>query len=216
MGGKGRAAFAHWGDSAQAVGKKAQWPLRCNAGIQLAHRPRSRIARVDEDSATESERFDAVEAILDPVPRWQGNAQAAGKSLTVENHVDPSLEFLAQGSPILLGEVISNLVDNALRYGGSQVDLLLHHHDDNLIVQVRDNGPALDTHTREHLLLPFWRGAHGMPEGSGLGLSIAQGITERMGGSFALIDKPGFGACFEITLPCEVLRLQLRDDGGLV
>lgn len=173
------------------------------------------FARVAEDSAAEPERFDVVEAILDPVPRWHHNAVAAGKSLSVENHIDPALEFFANGSPILLGEVFSNLVDNAIRYGGTEIELLLHHHDNLLIAQVQDNGPVLDAHTREHLLLPFWRGSHGKPDGSGLGLSIVQRIVERMGGQFALIDKPGFGACFEISLPCEVQRLQLTHEGDV-
>lgn len=165
------------------------------------------FARVAEDSAAEPEHFDAVEAVLEPAARWRGLALAAGKSLQLENHVDPMQEFMLHGSPVLLGEVISNLLDNAIRYGGPQIKLRLNHHDSTLIVQVQDDGPPLDEYAREHLLLPFWRGNHGLPEGSGLGLSIAQRIVERLGGRFVVIDKPGLGACFEITLPCEVRHL---------
>lgn len=171
-------------------------------------------ARVAEDSAAEPERFDAVEAVLEPAPRWRSHAEAAGKTLTIQNHVDPHQEFFLQGSPILLGEVISNLLDNAIRYGGTHIALLLHHHENSLIVQVQDDGPALDAQSRENLLLPFWRGSHGKPEGSGLGLSIAQRIVERLGGRFALVNRPGLGACFEITLPCEVQRLEIDATSG--
>lgn len=170
------------------------------------------FARVAEDSATQPERFDAVEAVLEPTPRWRSNAQAAGKTLTVENHVDALQEFFLFGSPILLGEVISNLLDNAIRYGGQHIWLQLHHHGSDLVVQVQDDGPPLDAHAREHLLLPFWRGTHGKPEGSGLGLSIAQRIVERLGGRFELADKPGLGACFEITLSCEVQSVDVDVD----
>ena len=169
------------------------------------------FARVAENSAAEPERFDAVDAVLEPATRWRNAAQTAGKTLQVVNNVDPAQEFFLHGSPILLGEVISNLLDNAIRYGGSHIELQLHHHQNDLIVQVQDNGPALDAHAREHLLLPFWRGNHGQPEGSGLGLSIAQRIIERLGGQFALADKPGLGACFQITLPCEVQSFSSRD-----
>ena len=169
-------------------------------------------ARTTEDSAVESETFDAVQAILEPITRWSQQAKAAGKTLTVKNHIDPATQLSLHGSPVLLGEVISNLLDNAIRYGGSHIELLLRQHGTQLLVQIHDDGPALDAHTREHLLLPFWRGMHGMPEGSGLGLSIAQRIVERLGGQFALLNKLGMGACFEITLPCE--KLLRNNDSG--
>ncbi|MPS94217.1 sensor histidine kinase [Comamonas sp.] len=162
------------------------------------------FARVAEDSAAEPEVFEAVEAMLEPAARWRSLALTAGKSLELENHTDPKREFMLHGSPVLLGEVISNLLDNAIRYGGPQIKLRLHHHDSTLIVHVQDDGPPLDEHARSHLMLPFWRGDHGQPEGSGLGLSIAQRIVERLGGRFALVERAGLGACFEITLPCEV------------
>ncbi|GGH58574.1 two-component system sensor kinase [Comamonas phosphati] len=163
-----------------------------------------------ENAAVQSECFDAVDTVLESAARWQAPAQAASKSLVVENHVPAALDFQLQGSPVLLGEVISNLLDNAIRYGGPHVRLDLHHRASTLIVRVRDDGPPLDAATRENLLLPFWRGNHGLPEGSGLGLSIAQRIVQRLGGTLGLMAESGLGTCFEIQLPCAAAPVQAR------
>ena len=157
-----------------------------------------------ESAAVQSEHFDVVDTVLESAARWQAPAQAAHKSLIVENHAPATLDFHLQGSPVLLGEVISNLLDNAIRYGGPRIRLDLHHRAATLIVRVQDDGPPLDAATRENLLLPFWRGNHGLPEGSGLGLSIAQRIVERLGGTLNLLADDKLGTCFEIQLPCEV------------
>lgn len=159
-------------------------------------------ANNSDSAALQYERFDAVDAILEAAARWQAPARAAHKTLVVEDHVPAALDFHLQGSSMLLGEVVSNLLDNAIRYGGPHIRLDLHHRSTTLIVRVRDDGPPLDAATRENLLLPFWRGNHGLPDGSGLGLSIAQRIVERLGGTLSLLADSRQGTCFEIELPC--------------
>lgn len=170
-------------------------------------------ARVSEDASVAAERFDVVDAILEPAARWQAAVHKAGKTLQVDNHITPWLELYTYGSPVLLGEVVSNLIDNAVRYGGTHIAMDLHHHGAELIVRVRDDGPPLDAEARAQLWLPFWRGSHGQPEGSGLGLSIAQGIVQRLDGTLRLLPDNGQGNCFEITLPCEAERLERGNAG---
>jgi two-component system sensor histidine kinase TctE len=160
-------------------------------------------ARITDTAEAPLEWFDPVQAIEQATQRWQAAAQAAGKTLEIHSLAQP---LQMQGSPVLLGEVISNLIDNALRYGGPHVcldlRLDLHHNQGRLRVRVHDDGAGLNAHAREHLLLPFWRGDHGQPEGSGLGLSIAQRIVERLGGTLALLPADAMpGTCFEISLP---------------
>ena len=75
-------------------------------------------------------------------------------------------------------------------------------HEDLVRIQVSDDGPALDAQTHAQMLLPFWRGDHGQPEGSGLGLSIALRVVQRMGGRLAVHSGPGSrGTCVQIDLP---------------
>lgn len=159
-------------------------------------------ARASDDAVVHVESFDAVAAMLEPTDRLRAAALAAGKSLQINNPIPPQHPLCLQGSPVLLAEVVSNLVDNAIRYGGENIRLDMRHQDTLLVVHVQDDGTTLDADARAHLWLPFWRGNHGQPEGSGLGLSIAQRIVERLGGTLVLLPANGTGTCFEISLPC--------------
>jgi two-component system sensor histidine kinase TctE len=157
-------------------------------------------ARAEEETVIEHQVFDAAAVVRQSVQRWQAAASAAGKTL----HMDgSSLDgALVQGSPTLLGEVASNLIDNALRYGGAHVEVDVAARGGRIRIRVSDDGPALDAATRAQMLLPFWRGSHGQPEGSGLGLSIAQRVVERMDGRLAVhAGTGGRGTRLHITLP---------------
>lgn len=71
----------------------------------------------------EDQLFDAAQVARQAALRWQDRADAAGRSLRIEGP-EPAATGCAstvRGSPTLLGEVVSNLVDNALRYGGPHV-----------------------------------------------------------------------------------------------
>jgi len=163
-------------------------------------------ARAEEESVVEDQLFDAAQVARQAALRWQDRADAAGRSLRIEGP-EPAATGGAstvRGSPTLLGEVVSNLVDNALRYGGPHVAVQtrVQAHEDLVRIQVSDDGPALDAQTRAQMLLPFWRGDHGQPEGSGLGLSIALRVVQRMGGRLAVHSGPGSrGTCVQIDLP---------------
>ena len=158
-------------------------------------------ARVKDAQDMEEERFDAISVVLQTVARWQKTATAAHKQIRLDNAFADDQFVELSGSPTLLAEAISNLIDNALRYGGFQLLVRLQQTAKHpLRITVTDDGPELDETTRSHMLLPFWRGNHGLPDGSGLGLSIVNSIIARLGGSLQLLRKgPLTGACFEIS-----------------
>lgn len=160
-------------------------------------------ARAEEDTIVEDQPFNAAAVVQQAAERWQAAAAAAGKTLQMAPLLSGASAWV-QGSPTLLGEVVSNLIDNALRYGGAHVEVdvtVPPKHSDRIRIRVRDDGPALDAATRTQMLLPFWRGGHGQPEGSGLGLSIAQRVVERMGGQLAVHAGHAQGTSLHITLP---------------
>lgn len=164
-------------------------------------------ARAEEETQVENQVFDATSVALQVTQRWQGPATAAGKALAAPRQTPSSGDCSVDGSPTLLGEVISNLIDNALRYGGPHVAVDVVAQESSVHIRVIDDGPALDAPTRAQMLLPFWRGEHGQPEGSGLGLSIAQRVVERMSGKFDVRVGPGgTGTCFDIDLPRSALH----------
>jgi len=167
------------------------------------------FARAENAAAVEDQVFDCATVLAEVGGRWHGPALAARKQLSLPG-ADGAPQALVRGSPTLLGEVLSNLIDNALRYGGPHVAVALAVEQGEILISVCDDGPTLEADTLERMFLPFWRGAHGQPEGSGLGLSIAQRVVQSMGGSLAARSGSGIaGTRIDIRLP--QARATLRD-----
>jgi two-component system, OmpR family, sensor histidine kinase KdpD len=104
--------------------------------------------------------------------------------------------------PGLLERVVANLVDNALRHGaGAPVTLRASSHAEHVELRVVDEGPGVPTGRAEHLFTPFQRLGDRNHDGLGLGLSVARGLTEAMGGVLAAEDTPGGGLTVVISLP---------------
>lgn len=107
------------------------------------------------------------------------------------------------GNALALKRVISNLTDNALKYGAS-AKVAADTVGDRLIVYIDDRGPGIDPDDRNALFEPFVRlegSRNRSTGGAGLGLAIARSIAERHGGSVTLDDAPGGGTRATLTLP---------------
>jgi two-component system, OmpR family, sensor histidine kinase KdpD len=105
--------------------------------------------------------------------------------------------------PGLAERVVANLVDNALRYGGPDpVTLRASAHAGRVELRVVDTGPGLPRGRAERLFVPFQR-LHDHPgdTGIGLGLHVARGFAEAMGGTLTPEDTPGGGLTMVLTLP---------------
>jgi two-component system sensor histidine kinase TctE len=105
------------------------------------------------------------------------------------------------GSALLLREAISNLIDNALRYGITHdahvtptITVRVHVSNSQVSLIVEDNGPGLSDTQREQAFDRFWRGSD-LPGGCGLGLSIVQEISKRHGGEVSLGQAGTHGLC---------------------
>ena len=117
--------------------------------------------------------------------------------------VERSRHVLVRGRPDELQRAITNLVDNAVKYGG-RARLVMDATPRGSRVEVRDPGPGIAEAEREAMLQPFVRGdrARNLNEatGFGLGLSIVQAIVEAHGGRLVLENHPegGFSAVIEL------------------
>jgi len=100
-------------------------------------------------------------------------------------------------------QVIVNLINNALRYGGGKpVDVRLHADSRNARIEVIDQGVGIPEEVLPKIFEPFERGKmEGMPAGLGLGLYISRQLAEAHGGTLTARSKPGEGAVFIFTLP---------------
>src|SRR5205085_2530190 len=109
---------------------------------------------------------------------------------------------LVQADPGLLERVFVNLIDNAVRYGGD-AEVSASAGEFSAKVLVRDHGPGVPDEQREHLFEPFKRlGDRGGPvNGTGLGLSVARGFTEAMGGTLIADRDEDGGLVMRMRLP---------------
>ncbi|MFX0543746.1 sensor histidine kinase [Roseovarius sp. S4756] len=120
-------------------------------------------------------------------------------------------EATVQGRRVALGRAFGNLIDNALRYGGS-AEVTLDVKGGEAVVTVVDTGPGISPERMETVFEPFVRGDDSRSletGGAGLGLSIARNIALAHGGRITLENRPGGGLSAELRLPLasEALRL---------
>lgn len=101
--------------------------------------------------------------------------------------------------------LISNLLDNALAYGGTEVCLAVRSEGDKLILEVLDRGPGIPPQEAERLKQPFTRleQARSGKGGSGLGLAIVDRIARHHGGSLELLAREGGGLIARVSLPLQ-------------
>jgi hypothetical protein len=130
------------------------------------------------------------------------------KRLAVETHLAP---VAVSGSATLLGRMVENVVDNAVRHSGpgSSVDLTVTPVDEHRARLVVDtSGPMLDEHSVAQLAQPFKRLTQdrtGSQNGHGLGLSIVAAIVAAHNGNLDLHARPEGGLRVQITLPAAAI-----------
>ncbi|WP_339133729.1 MAG: PAS domain-containing sensor histidine kinase [Candidatus Electrothrix sp. GW3-4] len=104
------------------------------------------------------------------------------------------------------GRVISNLLDNAIKYsqGETLVQVLVRQTERHVIFEVRDQGPGISLHNQPHIFDHYYRPARHccqQAKGSGLGLAAVKAIVEAHAGSVWLQSVPGKGCSFFVSLP---------------
>ncbi len=104
----------------------------------------------------------------------------------------------------LLERAVANLLSNALRYSPPQRPPMLRARSgpDGVLITVVDHGPGVIAAQRQTMFEPFQRlGDHDTATGIGLGLAVARGFVEVMGGTLEAAETPGGGLTMTITLP---------------
>ncbi|MDX1468246.1 MAG: PAS domain-containing sensor histidine kinase [Acidimicrobiia bacterium] len=122
--------------------------------------------------------------------------------------VDHPIEVRISGSeprviadPRRTRQILRNLISNALRYGGDDVNILVRQAADRIEVMVCDNGERIPDSEVERIFRPFERAGEGHPSGSiGLGLSVARRLARLMGGDLTYRYVEG-RSCFVLSLP---------------
>jgi len=109
---------------------------------------------------------------------------------------------LVLADPGLLERVLANLFSNALRYSpaGRPPELHAGLEGGTVRLEVVDHGPGVPDELKERIFEPFERVGDRHP-GVGLGLAVARGFAEAMGGRIGAFDTPGGGLTVRVTLP---------------
>jgi two-component system, OmpR family, sensor histidine kinase KdpD len=109
---------------------------------------------------------------------------------------------LVRADPGLLERVLANLFSNALRHSppGTPPVLRAREDGDRVLLEVVDHGAGVPGDLKERIFEPFLR-LDERPTGVGLGLAVAKGFAEAMGGAIVAVDTPGGGLTVRVTLP---------------
>jgi signal transduction histidine kinase len=126
---------------------------------------------------------------------------AEERKIAVQLEDGPAAPLVAD--PVRLGQAISNLVDNALKYTPSGGRVILRvEGGDPAVLRVDDTGPGVPAAEREAIWRRLYRGdASRSQRGLGLGLTLVRAIAEAHGGDATVQDAPGGGARFVLRVP---------------
>ena len=131
--------------------------------------------------------------------------RAAKREVTVRDELPQDVPQ-ARADRRALEHVLTNLVDNAVKYSGagSEVRLTARSEGSMIRVEVSDDGAGIDADHLPRLFERFYRVDTGRSRsvgGTGLGLSIVKHLVESMGGQVSVESQPGHGTAFRFTLP---------------
>lgn len=116
--------------------------------------------------------------------------------------------------PRRLDVILANLIGNALKHGGSPVEVSVRLAGEQLVIAVRDGGPGIPEDVLPHVFDRFYKASASRPrsEGSGLGLSIALENAHIHGGEITAANSPKGGAVFTLWLPRDPSALLPGDE----
>ena len=192
---------------ARDEGERERGLAELEAGIDRSQRlvlQLLQVARTEpESAATKTEALDLAALVRAQVATLSIKAEHAG----IDLGADAPQPVPVVGDAALLGVLVENLVENALRYTppGGVVDVSAAVEPGAAVLRVVDNGPGIPESERERVFERFRRGEHAQrqaPGGSGLGLSIVQAIARRHRATVELLTAAyGQGLEVRVRLP---------------
>jgi len=127
--------------------------------------------------------------------------QAREKALQLDEDVADEIDVVCDRERVL--QVLGNLIGNAIKFTpeGGSVQVKVEQLDDEVLFTVRDSGIGVSAKQLPHVFDRFWQATPKARLGSGMGLTIAKGVVEALGGRIWVESRPGEGTTFFFTLP---------------
>lgn len=134
---------------------------------------------------------------------WLAQGVASGHDVVVES---PDVDAVAWADPVRAGQIVTNLISNACKYGydGTPITVAVSHDSDVVEVSVTDRGPGIPADKLETVFERFQRLEDPMlmrTNGLGLGLFLSRELATAMGGTLTATSQRGKGSSFVLQLP---------------
>ena len=159
------------------------------------------VARIDTGRLQLYPRPSSAEVLT----RRVVDSVAAGTTRDIDLAAEPDLPDVF-ADPDKFTQVVTNLIENAIRHGAGMVRVTINEVDEAPFVRltVDDEGDGIAPEIRRRAFTKFW--TTGESGGSGLGMYIVGGLTKAHGGTVTIDQAPGGGARVMVDWPCEDLR----------
>ena len=149
------------------------------------------LAKLDPEARAHDQfvRMDLCEWIR----RAGGHWIAEAKNAKLQIHLDaPAEPVWIDGDPLLLDEMLGNLIDNAIRYAKGATQIRLQVSSNPPALSVEDDGCGISPQEQGRVFEAFYRSPSSVSGGSGLGLAIVREMTRAHGGWWNLVSRPQF------------------------
>lgn len=189
--------------------------------LRMADRSARRLRRLIEDildlSRIEARRFELEEEPFDlPVCVREAvdifSHLAREKNLRLETEIAPDTPHIVVGDPHRLGQVLINLVGNAIKFTDQgEIRVSVRPRGDLLEIAVADTGIGIPAEKREMIFQVFRQVDSSFTRrfgGTGLGLTISKGLIDLMGGELSVQSREGEGSVFTVTVSLKTAEKQ--------
>jgi two-component system sensor histidine kinase KdpD len=161
------------------------------------------LVRLAEGNASLRRDWESLEEVVGAVLQ---RVRQRDPSRRIQSRVAPDLP-LVKADPVLLAQLLGNLLDNALKYSSGDVQLVVEQRANELLVTVKDRGPGVAEPDLATLFEPFVRGTQTQGQrGAGLGLAVCRAIAQVHGGLLTVRRRSGGGASFCLALPIDAAQ----------
>jgi two-component system sensor histidine kinase KdpD len=162
------------------------------------------MARIEAGELRPSKQWGSVSEIINNV---LDRCRASICNHSVKVRLDEGIPLVKVDSR-LVAQALTNLVENAAKYSSAESEILLQARvsEDQLLISVTDHGPGIAPDEVDRIFEKFYRSPRSLDKkntGTGMGLAIARGIIEAMGGRIWVESKPDCGATFTFAIPIE-------------
>lgn len=205
------------GEAEVSLKKGDRTPSEYRETIGIMGREAERMSKMIEDLFSLT-RADAGEEVIEKSPVYLNDILSGTvtsfRSLAAKREVEIQFggasEMPFEGNEALLRRLFVNLLDNAVRFASSSVEVRAGTVGGQYSIEVSDNGDGIPPEDRDHIFERFYRvdnarsrkeSVSGSGSGAGLGLSIARWIAEGHGGSIVLSSSDEKGTTFKVTFP---------------